>query len=108
MCGCLLHASQLGTWPTTQARALTGNQTSNLSVCRPALSPLSHTSQGKYTIFEREGSTLMFLVEPCPVCYKINKSFSTHPPSFCVFFHALPPQILMSIYAPDMGWELAV
>ena len=36
---------QLGTWPTTQARALTGNQTSNLSVCR--LHPLSHTSQSK-------------------------------------------------------------
>ena len=36
----------LGTWRTTQARALTGNQTSNLSVQRPVLNPLSHTSQG--------------------------------------------------------------
>ena len=35
----------LGTWPTTQACALTGNQTSDLLVCRPALNPLSHTSQ---------------------------------------------------------------
>ena len=35
------------TWPATQACALTGNRTSNLSVCRPALNPLSHTSQGK-------------------------------------------------------------
>ena len=35
-----------GTCPTTQACALTGNQTSDISVCRPALSPLSHTSQG--------------------------------------------------------------
>ena len=37
----------LGTWPTTQACALTGNQTSDPLVCRPALNPLSHTSQGK-------------------------------------------------------------
>ena len=34
---------QPGTWPTTQACALTGNQTSNPLICRPALSPLSHT-----------------------------------------------------------------
>ena len=37
---------QLGTWPTTQACALTRNQTSDLLVHRPALNPLSHTSQG--------------------------------------------------------------
>ena len=37
---------QLGTWPTTQARALTGNRTGHLLVCRPELNPLSHTSQG--------------------------------------------------------------
>ena len=37
---------QLGTWPATQAWALTGNQTGNLSVPRPALNPLSHTSEG--------------------------------------------------------------
>ena len=36
----------LGTWPATRACALTGNQTSNLLVCRPPLNPLSHTSQG--------------------------------------------------------------
>ena len=43
--GCLLHP-QLGTWPATQACALTGNQTGHLSVRRRALSPLSHTSLG--------------------------------------------------------------
>ena len=37
----------LGTWPTTQACALTGNQTSDPSVHRPVLNPLSHTSQGE-------------------------------------------------------------
>ena len=34
----------LGTWPTTQACALTGNQTSDPLVRRLALNPLSHTS----------------------------------------------------------------
>ena len=35
-----------GTWLTTQACALTGNRTSDPGVHRPALNPLSHTSQG--------------------------------------------------------------
>ena len=41
----------LGTWPTTQACALTGNQTSDLLVHKPVLNPLSHTSQGRIVIF---------------------------------------------------------
>ena len=36
----------LGTWPATQACALTRNPTSDPLVRRPALNPLSHTSQG--------------------------------------------------------------
>ena len=40
----------LGIQPTTQACAVTGNQTSNPLVCRPAFSPPSHTSQGKKEI----------------------------------------------------------
>ena len=36
----------LGTWPTTQTYALTGNPTSDSLVHRLALNPLSHTSQG--------------------------------------------------------------
>ena len=35
----------LGTWPATQAHALTGNRTSDPLVHRPMLNPLSHTSQ---------------------------------------------------------------
>ena len=46
-----LECPQLGTQPATQACALTGNRTSNLSVHRLALNPLSHTSQGQYHIF---------------------------------------------------------
>ena len=37
---------QLGTWHTTQACVLTGNQTRDPLVHRLALNPLSHTSQG--------------------------------------------------------------
>ena len=38
-----------GTWPASQACALTGNGTSNTLVCRPVLNPLSHTSQSVLT-----------------------------------------------------------
>ena len=46
-----LMCPQLGTWPTAQACALTGNQTSDPLVCRLALNPLSHTSQGSFRSF---------------------------------------------------------
>ena len=36
----------LGTWPATQACALTGSRTIDPLVHRLALSPLSHSSQG--------------------------------------------------------------
>ena len=55
MCGCL-SCALLGTWPATQACALTGNQTSDPVVYRPVLNPLSYTSQGtkiSYTRAER-------------------------------------------------------
>ena len=37
---------QLETWLATQACALTGNRTSDLSVCGAMLNPLNYTSQG--------------------------------------------------------------
>ena len=40
-----------GTWPATQACALTGNRTVNSLVHRLALNPLSHTSQGEDVYF---------------------------------------------------------
>ena len=43
----------LGTWPTTQARALTGNRISDPLVHRPVLNPLSHTSQGYIHFYNR-------------------------------------------------------
>ena len=41
-----LMCPQLGTWPATQACALTGSLTGDPLVRRPAINPLSHTSQG--------------------------------------------------------------
>ena len=41
----------LGTWPTTQAGGLTGNQMSDPFVRRPTLNTLSHTIQGHFCIF---------------------------------------------------------
>ena len=46
-----LTHSQLGTWPTTQACALTENRTGDLSVCEMTPNPLSHTSEGKILFF---------------------------------------------------------
>ena len=48
----------LGTWPATQACALAGNQTGNLSVHRAALNPLNHTSQGYFRLFKVHITTL--------------------------------------------------
>ena len=41
----------LGTWPTTQACALTGNQTGDPLVRKQALIPPSHTSQESLACF---------------------------------------------------------
>ena len=46
-----LTYSPLGTWPTTQACSLTGNQTCNSLIHRPVLNPLSHTSQGTIRVY---------------------------------------------------------
>ena len=54
-----LTCPHLGVWPATQACALSGNQTSNLSICKPELTPLSHTSQG--CSFFKKNSYLMTL-----------------------------------------------
>ena len=45
----------LVTWPTTQACAMIGSQTSNPLILTPALNPLSHTSQGTFvTVFNSD------------------------------------------------------
>ena len=45
-----LASLQLGTWPTTQACALTVNRTSDPLFCKPVLNLLSHTNQGLINI----------------------------------------------------------
>ena len=45
--GCLLNTPNWdSSWPATQACALSGNRTQDLSVCGTMPSPLSHISQG--------------------------------------------------------------
>ena len=51
-CVVAFHVPPAG--PATQACALTGNQISDSLVRRPALNPLSHTSQGKKYHFFNE------------------------------------------------------
>ena len=46
-----LECPLLGTWPTTKGCALTGNQTDDSLVPRPALYPLSHTNQGLFLYY---------------------------------------------------------
>ena len=50
------------TWPATQACALMGIQTSDPLVCRLALNPLSHTSQGKISLCIL--NALLLLLQP--------------------------------------------
>ena len=83
----------MGTWPATQACALTGNRTRDSLVHRPALSPLSHTIQGDLPISRGERGrpvlegrvdkalTLTQLAAVCsvPIC----KCFSNSSGSTC-------------------------
>ena len=71
---------QLGTQPTTQACALPGNRTSNPVVCRLALNPLSHTSQGLVVIF-----AVVVQGEACLLRFHLDWKSSI--PSLSVFNH---------------------
>ena len=51
-----------GTWPATQAYSLTGNGTGDPLICRKALNPLSHTSQGLIILLKSVGSAVKFLL----------------------------------------------
>ena len=53
----------LGTWPATQAHALTGNRTGDPSVHRPMLNPLSYTSQGSFLniLKEKDGFIVWYV-----------------------------------------------
>ena len=51
----------LGTWPTIQECALTGNRTGDLLVHRPKLNPLSYISQGHTSLLNRPLGALLNL-----------------------------------------------
>ena len=53
-----LACPQPGTWPKTQRCALTRNQISDLSIHRPALNPLNHTSRGYQFISNKDKMSL--------------------------------------------------
>ena len=75
----------LGTWPRTQACALTGNRTGNPLVPRLALNPLSHTSQGNI-------NSLPSLCDHPPEATKAITTRSTWDPTL-----ALPGQPAASL-----------
>lgn len=52
MNGLPLDHPQWGTWPVTKTCALSGDQTSDPSVHRPALNPFSHTTHGRTMILK--------------------------------------------------------
>ena len=59
------HMLPARSWPTTQACALTGNQTGDLSFLRPALNPLSHASQAS-RFLKRQFSHVVRVQRWCP------------------------------------------
>ena len=62
----------LGTQPATQACALTGKRNGDPLVRRPALNPLSHTSQGpSLTCW---GNPILFSTVAAPVCISTNSA----------------------------------
>ena len=69
----LLTCFPLGTLPSTQACALTGNRTSDPLVHRLPFSPLSHTSQGFSVSFISHHSF------PCTLCVSNLQGFKSLP-----------------------------
>ena len=72
----------LGACPVTQARALTGSQTCDPLVHRPALHPLSHSRQGAGWFLELVAAVCLALYACPPIKGFIRIfSFSPHKPS---------------------------
>ena len=62
---------QPGTWPTTQACALTGNQTGSLLVRRLVFNPLNHTSQGSLQPHQGYPFSLRKWSKSADDCYRV-------------------------------------
>ena len=89
-----LTCPQLGTWPTTQACALSGNRTGDLLVCRLTLNPLSHTSQGWNTFYKwfspstnNPFATFFYIIKRVFLVFVIQWQLSAFSPQ-----PATPPQ----------------
>ena len=68
-----LARPQLGTWPTTQACALTGDQTSDFLVCGSTINPLGQTSQGYFWWFPYNLQTSIYFTPQLLNMYIMNK-----------------------------------
>ena len=68
----------LGTWPATQACALTRNRTGDPWIPRPLLNPQNHTSQGSLHFLNKLHSIVMY----CSFSVLLN---FTH--YFCIFIY---------------------
>ena len=100
----------LGTWPTTQSCALTGNWTSDPLVCRPALNPLSYTSRaGKNLLVHVYFCLLLTLLQMSPIVFPLScspQSLPSPPPGLhrtvvCVHGPCIHAYMLS-------GWSLPV
>ena len=71
----------LGTWPATQACALTRNRTSDPLVHRPSLNPLSYTSQGRMSclLILTKFCTNHFVNAECQAFKQMTYTHPTHP-----------------------------
>ena len=101
---------QLRTWPSTQACALTGNRTCNLSVCRPALSPLSHTVQGPTALLSADPMVRPHGGHPLNSCgwvgrTKLFRSLASRLPLSLVCSFGCITQRLSCLY-PMVVWML--
>ena len=100
----LLHPL-LGTWPATQACAVTGNRTGNHLVRRPAGSPLSHSSQGEISfICQLQWACNSVLVSGLHygdyITYKIIPQEVWYPPEKYVSFSPLSFTNLFIVFLP--------
>ena len=91
----------LGTWPATQACALTENWTGDPLVHRTALNPLSHTSQGCFFSFFLFLFLFFLVVDASPCNPPISESFCLRlcrPVKSDSFFTGAQPHLLALLY----------
>ena len=86
-------------WPTTQACALTRNRTSDPLVRRPALNPLSHTSQMWDRLLRQLLPALVLQLPPCRESSLPWLPISAPPTRLdeCFFFNSLVVRLPYSL-----------